>query len=99
MLAVNGHIYMVPSTADSIGDFDPATGAFSTISIRGSVVISQEYKYAGGVLALNGHMYTVPYRADSIGKLHLSRQEPAYEVAGGVPVTWGTLLSPHLNKY
>jgi len=97
VLASNGHIYMVPDNANSVGDFDPATGAFSTISISG--VISQEHKYTGGVLALTGHMYMVPYRAGSIGKLHLSRQEPTYEVAGCVPVTWGTLLSPHLNKY
>jgi len=88
---------MVPYHANSVGDFDPATGAFSTISI--SSVISQEHKYAGGVLAPNGHIYMVPYNAPNIGKLHLNGQEPAYEVAGGVSVTWGTLLSPHFNKY
>ena len=88
---------MVPFWANSIGDFDPSTGSFSAIDISG--VISHDYKYAGGVLAANGHMYMVPHFANSIGKLHLSNQEPAYTVEGGVPVTWAALLSPHFNKY
>ena len=35
VLAPNGHIYMVPDNADSIGDFDPATGSFSALDISG----------------------------------------------------------------
>ena len=97
VLAPNGHIYMVPSYADNIGDFDPATGAFSVIDISG--VISHDPKYAGGVLAPNGHVYMVPYSANSVGKLHLGSNEAAYKVAGGVPATWGALMSSHFNKY
>ena len=88
---------MVPTGAQSIGDFNPATGAFSVIDISG--VISHGSKYVGGVLAPNGHIYFVPYLANSIGKLHLGSNEPAYKVAGGMPVTWGALMSPHFNKY
>jgi hypothetical protein len=58
-------VYMVPWNANNIGDFDPATGAFSVVSISG--VISHDSKYAGGVLAPNGHIYMVPCNADSIG--------------------------------
>ena len=65
VLAPNGHVYMVPYNANNIGDFDPATDAFSVVSISG--VISHGSKYAGGVLAPNGHIYMVPDNADSIG--------------------------------
>ena len=97
VLAPNGHIYMVPCNADGIGDFNPATGVFKVIGF--SSVISHAVKYYGGVLAPNGHIYMVPYLANSIGKLHLGSNEPAYKVAGGMPVTWGALMSPHFNKY
>lgn len=98
VLAANGHIYMVPHHADSVGDFDPSTGAFSTIDI--SNFISYDAKYVGGVLAPDGRIYMEPMLAKGMGQLHLSRQEPDYEVAdGGIPVTWAALLSPYFNKY
>ena len=65
VLAPNGHIYMVPQSADSIGDFNPAKGAFSALDISG--VISHGHKYSLGVLAPNGHIYMVPCNADGIG--------------------------------
>jgi hypothetical protein len=37
--------------------------------------------------------------ADNIGKLQLGNTQPAYEVAGGVPEAWSSLLSPHFNKH
>ena len=70
MLAPNGHIYMVPFMADSIGDFDFSTNAFDIIDI--SSRISTDNKYIGGVLAPNGHIYMVPFMADSIGDFDFS---------------------------
>ena len=70
VLAPNGHIYMVPHKADSIGDFDPSTNAFDVIDI--SSRISTGKKYIGGVLAPNGHIYMVPFMADSIGDFDFS---------------------------
>jgi streptogramin lyase len=96
VLAPNGHIYFVPYNADSIGVFNPSTGAFSVIDI--SSVITTGNKYIGGVLSPNGHIYLVPCSADSIGQIYLRNQEPAYNVSGGVPVTWDAVLSPYFNK-
>ena len=96
VLSPNGLIYFVPYFADNIGVFNPSTRAFSVIDI--SSVITTGYKYMGGVLGLNGRIYLVPWNADSIGQIHLGNQEPAYNVSGGVPVTWGALLSPYVNK-
>ena len=64
-----------------------------------SNTISSERKYEGGVLGPNGLIYFVSYDADNIGKLHLGNTQPAYEVAGGVPEAWSSLLSPHFNKH
>jgi hypothetical protein len=96
VLAPNGHIYFVPFNADGIGVFNPSTRVFSVIDI--SSTIAHDYKYGGGVLALNGRIYFVSDVADSIGQLHLGNHEPAYNVAGGVSVTLGALLSPYFNK-
>ena len=96
VLAPNGDIVLVPYNSDSIGVFKPSTGAFSLIDI--STFIAHDYKYVGGVLGHNGRIYLVPRNADSIGQIHLGNQEPAYQVAGGVDVTLGALLSPYFNK-
>ena len=98
MLATNGHIYMIPYHAHSIGDFDPSTGVFSAIDISDRFN-SHEGKYAGGVLGPDGYVYMVPHIANSLFRMRDSNQEAAYTVAGGVPVTWGPLLSPHFNKF
>jgi len=45
-------VVMVPSFADNVGVFDPATGAFATHDISG--IISRDFKYCGGVLAPDG---------------------------------------------
>ena len=63
------------------------------------ITISGVYKYIGGVLGPNGLIYFVPANADKIGKLHLGNTQPSYEVAGGVPEAWSSLLSPHFNKF
>jgi hypothetical protein len=96
VLSPNGLIYFMPYNADNIGVFNPSTSAFSVIDI--SPVISHGYKYYGGVLGHNGRIYLIPDNANSIGQIHLGNQEPAYTVSGGVPVTWGALLSPYVNK-
>jgi hypothetical protein len=51
------------------------------------------------VLGPNGLIYFGSWNADNIGKLHLGNTQPAYEVAGGVPEAWSSLLSPHFNKF
>ena len=87
---------MVPWNADNIGDFDPSTNTFDVIDISSRIDI--DYKYAGGVLAPNGHIYMVPYKADSIWDMTLGNTELSYDVRGGVPEAWSSLLSPHFNK-
>jgi hypothetical protein len=37
--------------------------------------------------------------ADDMGKFHLGNTQTAYEVAGGVPEAWSSLLFPHFNKH
>ena len=97
MLGPNGLIYFVPAYANNIGVLNPASGSFATIDISGT--INSDSKYWGGVLGPNGIIYFVPVNADNIGKLHLGNTQPAYEVAGGVPEAWSSLLSPHFNKF
>jgi len=47
VLASNGHIIFVPYDANSLGDFDPATVAFSTISIvHGALPCPQHWQTA-----------------------------------------------------
>jgi streptogramin lyase len=97
VLGPNGLIYFVPHSAHNIGVLNPSTSSFTTIDI--SNTISSDAKYEGGVLGPNGLIYFVPYHADNIGKLHLGNTQPAYEVGGGVPPAWSSLLSPHFNKF
>jgi hypothetical protein len=73
VLAPNGNIYLVPSNSDSIGVFNPSTGAFSFIDI--SFVIAHDYKYCGGVLAPNGLIYFIPHNADNIGVFNPSTRD------------------------
>jgi len=96
VLGPNGLIYFVPSSADNIGILDPSTTSFTTHDI--SSTISRDWKYHGGVLGPNGLIYFVPYRAPNIGNLNLGNTQPSYEVDGGVPEAWSSLLSPHFNK-
>ena len=97
MLGPNGLIYFVPWNADNIGVLNPASSSFTTIDI--SNTISSDSKYRRGVLGPNGLIYFVPSNANNIGKLHLGNTQPEYEVAGGVPEAWSSLLSPHFNKF
>jgi hypothetical protein len=46
VLAPNGNMYSVPCNSDSIGIFNPSTGAFSLIDI--STVIAHDYKWGAG---------------------------------------------------
>ena len=94
VLAPNGKIYLVPRNADHIGELDPSTRTFGTIDISDTIS-----SYRGGVLAPNGKIYLVPYNADHIGELEVGNHQPSYEVAGGVPLAWAALLSPHFNKF
>ena len=96
VLGPNGLIYFVPYYADNIGVLNPSSSSFTTIGIANT--ISGYYKYRGGVLGPNGLIYFVPDISFNIGKLHLGNTQPAYEVAGGVPQAWSSLLSPHFNK-
>ena len=57
---------MVPRNANNVGDFDSATGAFSTVTIPGTNT-QYDTKFSGGVLAPNGHIIFVPCNTDSIG--------------------------------
>ena len=99
MLGPNGLIYFVPFNPDNItiGVLNPSYSSFTTINIVST--ISSDWKYAGGVLGPNGLIYFAPQNADNIGKLHIGNTKPAYEVAGGVPEAWSSLLSPHFNKF
>ena len=97
VLGPNGLIYFVPHYADNIGVLNPSSSSFTTIDI--SNTISSDGKYHGGVLGPHGLIYFVPYGANNIGKLHLGNTQPEYEVAGGVPEAWSSLLSPHFNKF
>ena len=45
-------VVMVPFNADNVGVFDPATGAFASHDISGT--ISRDWKYYAGVLAPDG---------------------------------------------
>ena len=76
-----------------------AAGSSTFTAVDITTTISFDGKYRGGVLGPNGLIYFVPVNADNIGKLHLGNTQPAYEVAGGVPEAWHSLLSPHLNKF
>jgi hypothetical protein len=67
VLASNGHIYMMPNSADNIGDFDPSTNKFAVIDISTHISSTVTCKYRGGALASNGHIYMVPSDADKIG--------------------------------
>ncbi len=96
MLGPNGLIYFVSCNADNIGVLNPSSSSFTSIDI--SNTISSDGKYFGGVLGPNGLIYFVPCN-NSIGKLHLGNTKPAYEVGGGVPPAWRSLLSPHFNKF
>ena len=69
---------------------NPASSSFTTIDIFNT--ISSDWKYSGLICF-------VPCNADNIDKLHLGNTQPAYEVAGGVPEAWSSLLSPHFNKF
>ena len=77
--------------------YEVGNSTFGTIDI--SDTISSYYKYWGGVLAPNGKIYLVPRNADNIGELEVGNHQPSYEVAGGVPLAWAALLSPHFNKF
>jgi hypothetical protein len=48
----------VPSSADNVGVFEPATNAFALIEIAAK---ESGYKYGGGVLAPNGYIYFSPW--------------------------------------
>ena len=96
MLGPNGLIYFVPDHTDKIGVLNPSSSLFTTIDI--SNTMSGVWKYSGGVLGPNGLIFFVPTNANNIGKLRLGNTQPAYEVAGGVPEAWSSLLSPHFNK-
>jgi streptogramin lyase len=97
VLGPNGLIYFVPFMANNIGVLNPSSSSFTAIDI--SNTISMNWKYTGGVLGPNGLIYFVSNLANSIGNLHLGNKLPAYEVAGGVPEAWSSLLSPHFNKF
>jgi streptogramin lyase len=97
VLGPNGLIYFVPHSAHKIGVLNPSTSSFTTIDI--SNTISSGGKYEEGVLGPNGLIYFVPWDANNIGKFHPGNTQPAYEVAGGVPESWSSLLSPHFNKF
>jgi hypothetical protein len=80
-----------------IGIFDPSDRNFTTIDI--SDKISGHSKYSGGVLGPDGKIVFAPYTVDNIGILELENRDLAYEVSGGIPEAWSSLLSPHFNKY
>ena len=101
VLAPNGHIYLVPCQAGSIGDFDPSTGALSLIDI--SSVIPPYWNYCGGVLAPNGLIYFVPHNADNIGVFNpFTRVFSIIDISSVIAhdVKWvGGVLAPNGHIY
>ena len=90
VLGPNCLIYFVTRHANNTDVLNPSSSSFTTIDI--SNTISSDWKYSGLICF-------VPCNADNIDKLHLGNTQPAYEVAGGVPEAWSSLLSPHFNKF
>jgi hypothetical protein len=84
--------------ANNIGVLNSSSSSFTTIDIS-KPTVGWSPKYHGGVLGPNDLIYLVLYTSNAIGKLHLGNTQPAYEVAGGVPEAWSSLLSPHFNKF
>lgn len=66
VLGFNGKIYGIPSSGNTIAEFDPIT---DTISYFGSVAIGTQ-QYAGGVLAPNQMIYCIPKFADKVLKIN-----------------------------
>jgi streptogramin lyase len=101
VLAPNGHIFMVPCQAGSIGDLDPSTGALSLIDI--SSVIPPYWNYCGGVLAPNGLIYFVPHNADNIGVFNpFTRVFSIIDISSVIAhdVKWvGGVLAPNGHIY
>ena len=87
-----GHIYLVPSSLEVIGDFNPATGAFQTIDI--SAAGTTDKKYNGGVLAANGHVIMMPYDAGNIGDFDPQTATFAtVDLADFPPPAWDTRMA------
>jgi len=83
----------------NFGVLDPATQTFTIIEISNKISSLTDDKYWEGVLALNNKVHFIPYTTDIIGELKLDNVYPAYEVEGGVPEAWRSLLFPHFNKF
>ena len=81
-------------TLTPIAGYDAGVYNFTTIGIS-----NNEFKYHGGVLGPDGKIVFVPSNADNIGILELGNQDLAYEVSGGIPEAWSSLLSPHFNNF
>ena len=97
VLGPDGKVVFVPDNAHNIGMFDPSDKSFATIDISDKIYSGA--KYLGGVLGPDGKVVFVPVGPVPIGILELGNQDLAYEVSGGIPQAWSSLLSPHFNKF
>jgi hypothetical protein len=94
VLAPNGNIYCIPSSADYVAIINPYTKTVDTTSIRGlSGGITSSGKWWGGVLAPNGKIYCVPYNSSNILIINTTNNSVSY-------ITGITLANyPSLNTY